>query len=62
VSSHNEIEQLQAEAAYYRDRVALLRAKLYRGGLGSSARLQQLERRLVLIEERLRDARVRARS
>jgi hypothetical protein len=30
VSSRNEIKQLHAEADYYHDRVALLRAKLYR--------------------------------
>ena len=42
----NEIEQLQAEANYCHDRVALLRAKLYRWGLGSNARLQALEREL----------------
>jgi hypothetical protein len=56
VSSANEIEQLQAEVDYYRDRVALLRAKLYRWGVGSNARLQQLERKLGRAEQRLRDA------
>jgi hypothetical protein len=60
VSSRNEIEQLQAEAAYYRDRVALLRAKLYRQGLGSNARLQALERALERAEQRLREERLRA--
>jgi hypothetical protein len=52
------IEQLQAEAFYYRDRVALLRAKLYRRGLGTSARLEELERELTRAEQRLKDARV----
>jgi len=59
VSSGNEIDQLQAEAAYYRDRVALLRAKLYRWGLGTNPRLQELERALERAQQRLREARVR---
>jgi hypothetical protein len=60
MSSGNEIEQLQAEADYYRDRVALLRAKLYRWGVGSNPRLQTLERERERAEQRLRDARLRA--
>jgi hypothetical protein len=60
VSSRNEIEQLQVEADYYRDRVALLRAKLYRSGVGSNARLQALERELERAQQRLRDERLRA--
>ena len=52
--SSRQAEQLQVEVNYYRDRVALLRAKLYRWGVGSNARLQQLER----AEQRLRDARL----
>jgi hypothetical protein len=60
VSSCNEIDELQAEAAYCRDRVALLRAKLYRLGLGTNARLQELERELERAQQRLRDARLRA--
>jgi len=59
VSSVGEIERLRAEAHYYRDRVALLRAKLYRSGVGSHARLQELERRLERAEQRLRDERSR---
>jgi hypothetical protein len=58
VSSVND-DELQAEAAYCRDRVALLRAKLYRWGLGTNARLQELERALEMAEQRLREARVR---
>jgi hypothetical protein len=46
VSSSKTIEELQAEANYYHDRVALLRAKLYRWGPGSNARLHSLEREL----------------
>jgi hypothetical protein len=59
VSSRNEIEQLEAEADYYHDRAALLRAKLYGLGLGSNARLQALERELERAQQRLRDARLR---
>jgi hypothetical protein len=51
------IDELQAEVDYYRDRSALLRAKLYRWGLGRNARLQELERKLDRAERRLRDAR-----
>jgi len=40
------LEQLQAEVDYYCDRVALLRAKLYRSGDGTHTRLQELEREL----------------
>ena len=60
MSSRNEIELLQAEADYYHDRVALLRAKLYRWGVGSNARLQSLERELERAQQRLRTARLRA--
>jgi hypothetical protein len=60
VSSLSELEQLQADADYYHDRVALLRAKLYRWGLGSTPRLKALERELELAQQRLRDARLGA--
>ena len=62
MSSNIEIEQLQAEARYYHDRVALLRAKLYRWGLGSNARLEKLERQLARAEQRLQDEHVRAKG
>jgi hypothetical protein len=55
-----EIEQLQADVSFYRDRVSLLRAKLYRWGVGSNARLQELERELERAEERLQNERLRA--
>lgn len=58
--SSNQIQQLQADADYYRDRVALLRAKLYRWGLGTNAQLQELERELELAQQRLREERLRA--
>jgi hypothetical protein len=57
--SSKQVVQLQEEADYYRDRVALLRARLYRWGLRPNARLRELERRLELVEQRLRDALVR---
>jgi prefoldin subunit 5 len=56
VTSRIELEQLQADADYYHDRVALLRAELYRWGLGSNERLQALERELESVRQRLRDA------
>ncbi len=56
-SSLAEIEALQAEVNYERDRVALLRARLYRRGMGSSQRLQELERGLVRAQDRLAFAR-----
>jgi predicted nucleic acid-binding Zn-ribbon protein len=58
----SEVEQLRTEVNYCRDRVALLRAKLYRWGLGTNARLQQLERELERAQQRLRDARDRPRT
>jgi hypothetical protein len=59
VSSGTELELARAEARYYRDRVALLRAKNYRWGLGSTARLEQLERELVRAERRVSEVRSR---
>lgn len=59
MSSNNELELARAQARYYRDRVALLRAKNYRWGLGSSPRLQQLERELLRAERRLSEVRSR---
>jgi hypothetical protein len=60
VSSPAEIEQLQAAVDFYRDRVALLRAKRYRWGLASNTRLQALERALERAQTHLREARLRA--
>jgi hypothetical protein len=62
VSAANDIELLEADARYYRDRVALLRARLYRWGQGSTPQLQELERRLAGAEERLRAQRLRQAS
>jgi hypothetical protein len=59
VSSAKDLELLEADARYYRDRVALLRAKLYRWGQGSTPELQKLERHLAGAERRLRAQRAR---
>jgi hypothetical protein len=57
VSSARDIELLEADARYCRDRVALLRAKLYRWGEGSTPHLRELERRLAGAERRLAEQR-----
>jgi hypothetical protein len=59
VSSAKDVELLEADARYYHDRVALLRAKLYRWGQGSTPQLRALERRLASAERRLRERRSR---
>jgi len=59
LSPGGELELARADVCYYRDRVALLRAKLYRRGLGSNPRLKQLERDLWRAEKRLSMARLR---
>ena len=56
MSSSGEIELFRADVRDCHDQVALLRAKLYRWGVGSNARLQKLERELEHAEERLCDA------
>jgi hypothetical protein len=60
MSSRKDIELLEADALYYRDRVALLRAKLYRWGLRATPQLRELERRLTGAEQRLRRKRSQA--
>jgi hypothetical protein len=57
VSSPREIAAIEAEATYYRDSVALMRARLYRRALGTSPRFEELQRRLDSAQERLRAAR-----
>lgn len=59
MSPSSDLESLRAEALYYKDRVALLRAKLYRWGEGSSPRLRELEDKLALAERRLHAERTR---
>ena len=62
MSSTREIELAQADVCYCHDRVALLRAKLYRWGLRPDARLRELERQLHRAEQHLRDVRSRAKA
>lgn len=57
MSTQREIEAIHAEVNYYRDSVALLRARLYRRGAGTTPRLEELQRRLDSAELRLRAAR-----
>ena len=53
--ARRELELLEANARYYRESLALVRAKLYRRGEASSARLLEFQRRLVHAERRLRE-------
>ena len=62
MSTPGEIEAMHAEVNYYRDSVALLRARLYRRGAGSTPRLEELQRRLHSAELRLRAARAEPRT
>jgi hypothetical protein len=62
MSSSGEIERLQADVSYYHDRVALLRAKQYRWGQASTARLQELEHELERAQQRLREERSRSKA
>ena len=55
----HELEEIHAEVNHYRDSVALLRARLYRKGVGSNKRLEELERKLESARVRLRAARSR---
>jgi hypothetical protein len=57
MTSLREIEAIHAEVNYYRDSVALLRARLYRRGMAATARLEELQRMLESAERRLRAAR-----
>jgi outer membrane protein TolC len=57
VSTARQIEEIEAEVTYCRDSVALLRARLYRQGRGTSSRLEELQRRLDGAERRLAAAR-----
>lgn len=54
MSSTQQSDVLEAEVAYYRDSIALLRARLYRQGLASTPRLEELQRRLDSAQRRLR--------
>ena len=56
----HEIEEIQAEVNECRDRVALLRARLYRRGAADTPRMKELQRRLSSAQARLRAARAEA--
>ncbi len=60
MSSPKEIAAIEAEVNYYRDSVALLRARLYRRGDGTTPRLEELQRKLDSAQSRLRAARAGA--
>jgi hypothetical protein len=62
VSSRTEIDELQAEVDYHRNRVSLRRAKLYRLALAPDARLKAFERNLESAQRRLRNAKLRDRA
>ena len=59
MSLSGDIELLRADARDWHDQVALLRAKLYRWGLGPSARLRELEGELERAQQRLHEATAR---
>jgi hypothetical protein len=56
MSSAGELEQLTAEVRHYRDRLSLLRARVYSGKPSSEARLREFERSLQGAQQRLRAA------
>ena len=53
---NERIEELRAEAAYRRDRLALYKARQYRGRAFDGARLRELERSAEGADARLRRA------
>jgi hypothetical protein len=57
VTTLHQQQAIQAEVNYYSDSVALLRARLYRRGVGTTPRLEDLQRRLDSARERLRAVR-----
>ena len=57
MSSPRQIAAIEAEFNYYKDSVAILRARLYRWGVGATPRLEELQRRLDSARRRLRAAR-----
>ncbi len=57
MSSLHQIEEIHAEVNHYRDSVALLRARLYRRGMATTPRLEELQRKLASAQRRLRTAR-----
>jgi hypothetical protein len=57
VTTLRQLEAIEAEFNYYKDSVALLRARLYRRGAGITPRLEELQRKLDSADRRLRAAR-----
>jgi hypothetical protein len=62
VTTLQQIEAIEAEFNYYKDSVALLRARLYRRGAATTPRLVELQRKLESAERRLRAARAERQS
>ena len=62
MSTPGQIEAIEAEFHYYKDSVALLRARLYRRGAANTPRLEELQRKLASAERRLRVARAERQS
>jgi hypothetical protein len=61
VNSPLQYAAIEAEFIYYRDSVALTRARLYRRGVVTNPRLEELQRRLDGAERRFRAARAERR-
>lgn len=57
MSSLGQIAAIEAEFHYYKDSVAVLRARLYRRGVGATPRLEELQRKLDSAQRRLHAAR-----
>jgi hypothetical protein len=57
VSTLQQIEAIEAEFNHYSDSAALLRARLYRRGVGPTPRLEELQRRRDTAQQRLTAAR-----
>lgn len=57
MTSAGEVQEIEAEVNHFRDRVALLRVRLYRRGIASSERLQELQYSLDSAQRRLHEAR-----
>jgi hypothetical protein len=58
----DNLETLEAEARYHRDRLALYRARVYANKPTSATRLRELERTAAGAEERVKHARGRRKS
>jgi hypothetical protein len=62
VTTLRQLEAIEAEFNYYKDSVALLRARLYRRGAANTPRLEELQRKLESADRRLRAARAEQQS